>query len=90
MIKASDFPIHTEGFARDAVAAGGERALLDGVYFLAAAAARILTEPALLDRVRGGFPGQGRGRAGRDRLRPPVAMKSLARPSRGVRAASPS
>ncbi len=55
MIKASDFPIHTEGFARDAVAAGGERALLDGVYFLAAAAARILTEPALLDRIRKDF-----------------------------------
>ena len=55
MIKASDFPIHTEGFARDAVAAGGERALLDGVYFLAAAAARILTEPALLDRIRADF-----------------------------------
>ena len=55
MIKASDFPIHTEGFARDAVAAGGERALLDGVYVLAAAAARILTEPALLDRIRADF-----------------------------------
>ena len=55
MIKASDFPIHTEGFARDAVAAGGDRALLDGIYFLAAAAARILTEPALLDRIRADF-----------------------------------
>ncbi len=55
MIKASDFPIHTEGFARDAVSAGGERALLDGVYFLAAAAARILTEPSLLDRIRADF-----------------------------------
>jgi amidohydrolase len=55
MIKASDFPIHTEGFARDAVGAGGERALLDGVYFLAAAAARILTESALLDRIRADF-----------------------------------
>ncbi len=55
MIKASDFPIHTEGFARDAVAAGGERALLDGVYFLASAAARVLTEPALLDRIRADF-----------------------------------
>lgn len=55
MIKASDFPIHTEGFARDAVAPGGERALLDGVYFLAAAAARILTEPELLGRVRADF-----------------------------------
>ena len=55
MIKASDFPIHTEGFARDAVAAGGERALLDGVYFLAAAAARILPAPSLLDRIRADF-----------------------------------
>jgi amidohydrolase len=55
LIKASDFPIHTEGFARDAVAAGGEKALLDGVYFLAAAAARILTEPGLLERIRGDF-----------------------------------
>jgi amidohydrolase len=55
MIKASDFPIHTEGFARDAVSAGGERALLDGVYFLAAAAVRILTEPALLERIRADF-----------------------------------
>ncbi|MEN6559935.1 MAG: M20 family metallopeptidase [Acidobacteriota bacterium] len=55
MIKASDFPIHTEGFARDAVGPGGEKALLDGVYFLAAAAARILTEPGLLERVRADF-----------------------------------
>ena len=55
MIKASDFPIHTEGFARDAIAAGGEKALLDGVYFLAAAAARILTGPPLLERVRADF-----------------------------------
>ncbi|MGE5742005.1 MAG: M20 family metallopeptidase [Candidatus Aminicenantes bacterium RBG_16_66_30] len=55
MIKASDFPIHTEGFARDAIGAGGEKALLDGVYFLAAAAARILTEPALLGRIRADF-----------------------------------
>jgi metal-dependent amidase/aminoacylase/carboxypeptidase family protein len=55
MIKASDFPIHTEGFARDAVGAGGERALLDGVYVLAAAAARILTEPGLLGRIREDF-----------------------------------
>lgn len=57
LIKASDSPIHTEGFARDAVAEGGERALLDGVYFLAAAAARILTEPGLLDRIRADFEG---------------------------------
>jgi amidohydrolase len=55
MLKASDDPIHTEGFARDAVGAGGERALLDGVYVLAAAAARLLTEPGLLERVRADF-----------------------------------
>lgn len=55
MLKASDFPIHTEGFARDAVGPGGERALLDGVYFLAAAAARLLTDAALLERVRADF-----------------------------------
>jgi amidohydrolase len=55
MIKASDFAIHTEGFARDAAAAGGERALLDGVYFLAAAAASILTESGLLERIRADF-----------------------------------
>jgi metal-dependent amidase/aminoacylase/carboxypeptidase family protein len=55
MVKASDFPIHTEGFARDAVADSGERALLDGVYVLAAAAASVLTEPALLERIRADF-----------------------------------
>jgi len=55
MIKASDVPIHTEGFARDAVGPGGERALLDGVYILAAAAARILTEPGLVARIRADF-----------------------------------
>ncbi|NTV81146.1 MAG: M20 family metallopeptidase, partial [Candidatus Aminicenantes bacterium] len=55
MIRASDFPIHTEGFARDAAADGGERALLDGVYVLAAAAARILSEPDLLERIRADF-----------------------------------
>jgi amidohydrolase len=55
LVKASDFPIHTEGFARDAVAAGGEKALVDGVYVLAAAAARILTEPGLLERIRTDF-----------------------------------
>ena len=37
LVKTSDFPIHSEGFARDAVGAGGERALLDGVFFLACA-----------------------------------------------------
>jgi len=55
MVKASDSPIHTEGFARDAGAAGGETALRYGVFFLAAAAARILTEPALLERIRRDF-----------------------------------
>ncbi len=55
LVKASESPIHTESFARDAVAEGGEKALLDGVYFLAAAAARILTEPGLLDRIRADF-----------------------------------
>ncbi len=62
MLKASDDPIHTEGFARDAVGPGGERALLDGVYVLTAAAARLLTEPDLLARVRADF---GAGTAGR-------------------------
>ena len=52
LVKASDSPIHTDEFARDAVGAGGERALLDGVYFLAHAGSRILTEPRLLDRIR--------------------------------------
>ena len=55
MVKASDFPIHTEGFARDAIAAGGEKALLDGVYLLAAGAARVLTEPGLLEQIREDF-----------------------------------
>jgi amidohydrolase len=65
MIKASDFPIHTEGFARDAVGPDGEKALLDGVYILAAAAARILTEPALLNGIRADFlAGAGEGPEG--------------------------
>jgi len=55
LVKASDFPIHSEGFARDAVGAGGERALLDGVFFLACGGSRILTEPGLLDRIRRAF-----------------------------------
>jgi amidohydrolase len=55
LVKASDFPIHTEEFARDAVGAGGERALLDGVYFLACGGYRILTEPPLLERIRRDF-----------------------------------
>jgi len=61
LIKASDFPIHTEGFALDAVSEGGEKALLDGVYFLAAAGARILTEPGLLARIRADFQRQAGG-----------------------------
>jgi len=55
LVKASDFPIHTEEFARDAVGAGGERALLDGVFFLACGGSRILTEPLLLDRISQDF-----------------------------------
>jgi len=55
LVKASDFPIHTEEFARDAVGAGGERALLDGVFFLACGGFRILAEPLLLDRIRRDF-----------------------------------
>lgn len=55
LVKTSDFPIHTEEFARDAVAAGGERALLDGVFFLACAGYGLLTEPGLLEQVRRDF-----------------------------------
>ena len=55
LVKASDFPIHTEEFARDAVGAGGELALLDGVFFLACGGSSILTEPLLLDRIRQDF-----------------------------------
>ena len=55
MVKAADAPIHTEEFARAAAGEGGERALLDGVYFLARAGYRLLTEPALLDEVRRDF-----------------------------------
>jgi amidohydrolase len=55
LVKASDFPIHTEEFARDAAGAGGERALLDGVFFLACGGSRILTEPLLLDRISQDF-----------------------------------
>jgi amidohydrolase len=54
-LKASDFPIHTDGFARDAVADGGDRALLDGVLLLAAGGRRLLSEPRLLERVREAF-----------------------------------
>ena len=52
LVKASDFPTHTEEFARDVVGARGELALLDGVFFLACGGFRILTEPRLLDRIR--------------------------------------
>ena len=55
LVETSDFPIHTEEFARDAVAAGGERALLDGVFFLARAGYGLLTEPGLLEQVRRDF-----------------------------------
>ncbi len=67
MIKTSDAPIHTEEFAKAAAGPGGERALLDGVYFLAGAGYRLLTEPGLLDRVRRDFlsaAGDGAGAAG--------------------------
>ena len=55
MIKASDAPIHTEEFALAAAGEGGDRALLDGVYFLASGGYRLLTEPDLLARVRQAF-----------------------------------
>lgn len=55
LIKASDFPIHSEEFAKDAVGAGGERALLDGVYVLACGGYRIITDPGLLEKVRRDF-----------------------------------
>lgn len=55
MIKASDFPIHTEGFAAAAAGEGGDKALLDGIYFLACGGSRLLIEPDLLGRVRRAF-----------------------------------
>ena len=55
MIKVGDAPIHTEEFARDAVGAGGERALLDGIYFLACAGYRLLAEARPPQRVRRDF-----------------------------------
>jgi amidohydrolase len=55
LVKVSDSPIHSEEFARDAVTPAGERALLDGVYVLASAAARLLADPGLLDEVRRDF-----------------------------------
>lgn len=55
MIKASDFPIHTEEFARAAAGEGGDRALLDGVYMLAYGGYRLLTEPDLLAGARRAF-----------------------------------
>jgi len=62
-LKASAHPIHTEAIARDAVAEGGDRALLDGVFLLAAAAARILREPGLLERIRRDFAAAAEGDA---------------------------
>ncbi len=62
MVKASDACIHTDEFARDAGGPNGDKALLDAVYFLAAAAARIMTEDGLLDRIRKAF--QEAGEAG--------------------------
>lgn len=59
MLKTSDFSIHTEGFAGDAIGPGGEKALLDAVFCLAAAAARILTEPDLLARIKLAFEEDG-------------------------------
>ncbi len=55
MIKASDFPIHTEEFARAAAGEDGDKALLDGIFFLAYGGYRLLTEPDLLARVRRAF-----------------------------------
>jgi amidohydrolase len=55
LVKASDFAIHTEGFARDAAGGGGESALFDGVFCLACGGYRILTEPRLLDRIGRAF-----------------------------------
>jgi len=54
-VKASAQAIHTEEFARDAGDEGGHKALLDGVFFLAAAGHRLLTDPDLLERVRDAF-----------------------------------
>ncbi len=59
MIKTSDSPIHTEAFAAAAAGEGGQRALLDGVYFLARAGYDLLTEPGLLDNVRRDFEASG-------------------------------
>jgi len=67
MVKTSDATIHTEEFAKAAAGPGGERALLDGVYFLARAGYDLLTEPGLLDRVRRDFlsaAGDGSGASG--------------------------
>jgi len=58
-LKASDHPIHTEGFARDAAGPGGDAALLDGVFLLAAGGRRLLTEPELMERVRRSFAAGG-------------------------------
>jgi len=55
LLKASDHPIHTEDFARDAAAEGGDRTLLDGVFLLAAGGYRLLTDPGLAVQVRQAF-----------------------------------
>ncbi len=55
LLKASDHTIHTEGFARDAAGEGGDLALLDGVFCLAAAGHRLLAEGDLLRRVKEAF-----------------------------------
>lgn len=54
-VKASEHPIHTEGFARDAAGPGGDRALLDGILLLASAGRGLMTEPEVLERVRACF-----------------------------------
>ena len=59
MVKAGEHPIHTEEFARDAASESGDRALLDGVFCLAAGGYRLLTESDLLETVREAFRGAG-------------------------------
>jgi len=59
MVKAGPNAIHTEGFARDAASKSGDRALLDGVFCLAAAGFRLMTEPELRGCVRAAFKAAG-------------------------------
>jgi len=59
LVKAGENPIHTEGFARDAASKSGDRALLDGVFCLAAAGCRLMAEPGLRERVRKAFLAAG-------------------------------